>query len=280
MILGNTVLSYIQEVHYMVNWVIFIYLFFVSIPGIVITVPGAVKSMKERILEAAPEGKKIPSMAVITVLGIVQSSILVLIASAAGTYFTPKVGLSAPFFQSLVEGEELWPSLAPQLLPAFSLGIGGALIFIAAYYFIARPRLDAETVSHMESLRMDLGIWGRILYGGIAEEVLTRWGLLSFISWCGMTLSGGIDGTIMWIAIIISGILFGLGHLPSYIGAGCKKTPGFIGFMILFNLYASLIFGWLFWQYGLVAAMIAHMLFHLVWYPFDLRVARKKPFDY
>jgi hypothetical protein len=264
----------------MFNWGIFVCLFLVSIPGIVITVPGAVKSMKERILEAAPEGKKIPSMTVITILGILQSSILVLIASAAGTYFAPRVGLSAPFFQSLVRGDDIWSSLSSQLLPAFSLGIGGALIFVAAYYFIARPRLDDETVLNMESLRMDLGLSGRILYGGIAEEVLTRWGLLSFIAWAGMTLSGRIDGNIVWSAIIISGILFGLGHLPSYLGAGCKKTPGFIGFMILFNLYASLIFGWLFWQYGLVAAMIAHMLFHIVWYPFDLRVARKRPFDY
>jgi hypothetical protein len=41
--------------------------------------------------------------------------------------------------------------------------------------------------------------------------------------------------------------------------------------MISLNLWASLIFGWLFWQYGLLAAMLAHMLFHLVWWPFDLK---------
>ncbi|MBU7032965.1 MAG: CPBP family intramembrane metalloprotease [Theionarchaea archaeon] len=70
-------------------------------------------------------------------------------------------------------------------------------------------------------------------------------------------------------------MIFGLGHVPSYIGAGCRKTPGFFTFMIVFNLYASLIFGWLFWQYGLVAAMIGHMLFHVVWYPFDLKFAGK-----
>jgi hypothetical protein len=45
---------------------------------------------------------------------------------------------------------------------------------------------------------------------------------------------------------------------------------------------ASLIFGWLFWQVGLLAAMVAHVLFHLVWLPFDRRyypcgVSRREP---
>lgn len=259
----------------MFNWLLFVCLFVISVPGILITVPGAINSMKERIREATPEGKKIPSIAVITALGVLQSSVFVLVASAVGTYVTPKIGLSAPFFSALVEGENIVASLRPQIVPAVSLGIGGALIFVAGYYFIARPRLDTNTVARMEGLRMDLGLWGRILYGGIAEEVLTRWGLLSFIAWIGMILFDEIHLGIMWAAIIISGILFGLGHLPSYIGAGCTKTPGFIAFMVLFNLYASLIFGWLFWQYGLLAAMIAHMLFHLVWYPFDIKTVGK-----
>ena len=31
----------------------------------------------------------------------------------------------------------------------------------------------------------------------------------------------------------------------------------------------------LFWQYGLLATMVAHMLYHLVWLPFDLRYYRR-----
>jgi membrane protease YdiL (CAAX protease family) len=72
------------------------------------------------------------------------------------------------------------------------------------------------------------------------------------------------------VVIVVSGVLFGLGHLPSYRLAGCQVTPLFLGLMILLNLWATLICGWLFWQYGLLAAMIAHMLYHLVWLPFDL----------
>ncbi len=72
------------------------------------------------------------------------------------------------------------------------------------------------------------------------------------------------------IVYVVSGILFGLGHAPGYLAAGCRKTPALFATMISLNLWGSLIFGWLFWRYGLLVAMVAHSLFHLVWLPFDL----------
>jgi hypothetical protein len=45
--------------------------------------------------------------------------------------------------------------------------------------------------------------------------------------------------------------------------------------MIVLNLWATLICGWLFWQYGLLAAIIAHMLYHLIWLPFDLHFFKR-----
>jgi hypothetical protein len=255
----------------MANWLVFLCLLVLSLPGIVVTVPSAVKSMESRIKENVRPGKKIPSMKVIIVLGILQSVILVMVADAAGSITTPLIGFSAPFFEALVTGRNIWASLEPQLLPSLVLGIGGGAVFVTLYYLVFRPRLDEETVKAMEKLRMDLGLSGRILYGGIVEEILTRWGLQSVVVWVGYVVTGVVTATTIWISIIIAGVLFGLGHLPSYLGAGCKKTPMFLAFEITLNLWASLIFGWLFWDYGLVSAMIAHALFHLVWYPFDVR---------
>jgi hypothetical protein len=221
--------------------------------------------------QAPPD--KVPPVKVITVVGVVQSFVLVLLAAAVGTVVTPSIGVRAPFLESLVAHKDVWCSLQPQLLPSFISGFGGGIIFVSAYYRIFRPRLDEETVVIMERLRMKLGLSGRLLYGGIVEEILTRWGLLSFFVWVGSILSGTTPAVI-WGSIVGSGVLFGLGHLPSYVGAGCRKTPLFIALTISLNLWASLIFGWLFWKYGLTAAMIAHMLFHVVWYPFDVHCAR------
>lgn len=143
------------------------------------------------------------------------------------------------------------------------------MAFLFLYYGVFRPRLDRGTLRALEGLRNGIGIWGRVLYGGIAEEVLSRWGLMSALAWLFSLPLGEGSYTAMWLAIVVSGILFGLGHAPSYLAAGCRRTPAFVSTMLVLNLWASLIFGWLFWQYGLLAAMVAHALFHLVWWPVD-----------
>lgn len=264
----------------MFEWRLFVCLVLVCIPGIVITVGGALRTMERQIKENLPEGKDLPARAVLMLVSSIQSLVLVSIAAAVGTLLAPRVGLGAPVFEALVAGEPLWPALQPQMARSLLVGVTGALLFVAAYYWFFRPRLDSETVEAMERLRNGIGIWGRVLYGGIAEEVLTRWGLMTLLVWLGSLLVPGSspEGTaapaVVWIAIVVSGILFGLGHLPSYLAAGCLKSPMLVASMLCLNLWGSLIFGWLFWQYGLVAAMVAHMLFHLVWWPFDLHFYR------
>jgi hypothetical protein len=169
----------------------------------------------------------------------------------------------------LVSDAPAWPALKVQLLPAFLLGLVGAIIFVAAYYLIVRPRLDAESLAASERLRQQLGPAARLLYGGIVEEVIARWGLMTLIVWLLFLLASETSDVVMWVGIIVSGVLFGLGHLPGNSAAGARLTRRYISFSILLNLWASIIFGLLFWQVGLAAAMLAHMLLHLVWLPFD-----------
>ena len=69
----------------------------------------------------------------------------------------------------------------------------------------------------------------------------------------------------LWISILISGLVFAAGQVPAYLAAGCKSTRNFIYSLIGLSLYQSLLFGYLFWHYGLIAAIVTHMLFHLEW---------------
>lgn len=86
-----------------------------------------------------------------------------------------------------------------------------------------------------------------------------RWGLLTFLLWGLVTLS--IDQTIsFWIALLLSGILFGLAHLPAYLLEGCKPTPLLIGAAVGGNLWVTIICGFLMYRYGLIAAMVVHIL--------------------
>ena len=253
------------------NWFLFASLVLVCIPGVAIAVRGTTGALERLARNNMRPDQQLPPRPVLMLASGAQTMVLVALAAAVGTLLAPKVGLHAPFFEALAAGSPLWPPIRSQLIPALLVGNLGALLFVAAYYWLFRPRLDTETVLRMEELRNELGIWGRVLYGGIVEEVLIRWGLMTLLVWLGSLLLGDPTSAVVWTAIIVAGILFGLGHAPSYLAAGCKRSPIFFATMISLNLWASLIFGWLFWHYGLLAAMLGHMLFHLVWWPFDRR---------
>jgi membrane protease YdiL (CAAX protease family) len=74
---------------------------------------------------------------------------------------------------------------------------------------------------------------------------------------------------------VVSGFLFAYYH---YVGArqiGLLKERSEIVLVMIDNTWGGLIFGWLFWRYGLVTAMISHALFHLVWYPIERHIHRR-----
>jgi hypothetical protein len=255
----------------MLNWPLFLAVLLACVPGILVTIPSSLRTIIRVAQERMPPDQEIPPRSTVILASSLQSLLLFAISAAIGTALAPRVGLGAPVFEALVAGASLWPALQPMLLPSLVIGVSGALLFVAAYYLYFRRILDMETVQAMEELRNGIGMAGRLLYGGIAEEVLTRWGLMTLFVWLGSLLTGDAGPVVMWVAIVISGVLFGLGHAPGYLAAGCHRSPLFLTTMIGLNLWASLIFGWLYWQYGLEAAMMGHMLFHLVWWPFDVR---------
>ena len=253
----------------MFNWSLFIILVLLAVPGIVVTLPQLIGMLDTLIANQVGPNQKRPSRTTLLIIAIMQYLFLAAGATALGVWLAPKVGLTASFFSALADRVWSWPVLIVQLKPAVLLGSGGALIFVIAYYSFFRPRFDPQTRQASEKMRYDMGLAARLLYGGIYEEILARWGLMTLIAWLGLLLTGSSTGIVMWSAIIIAGIIFGLFHVPNYVATGSRPTPFFIAYMIVMNGWASIVFGYLFWQYGLLAAMVAHMLFHLWWWPFD-----------
>ena len=62
--------------------------------------------------------------------------------------------------------------------------------FLTLYYGVFRRQLDAHTVQVTEALRARLGLAGRLLHGGIFEEILFRWGLMGLLVWLGRSCLG------------------------------------------------------------------------------------------
>ena len=254
----------------MFNGALFALLIAVSIPGIFIASYRQVETLRRTV--ARSKGP-VPTRSTLVVVGIVQNLVLVAVAAGVGTLLVPRVGLSAPVFEAVSSSEPIPSDLSSMILPTMALSALLVIPFLLVYYGFIRPKLGKESVKVVEEIRIQLGLAGRLLYGGIVEEILTRWGLMTLLVWLGTLVVGTPSSPVFWAAIVISGLLFGLGHLPGLQAAGAQRTPLLVASVLGTNLWVSLGFGWLFWQYGLIAAVASHMLFHLAWYPFDRRYA-------
>jgi membrane protease YdiL (CAAX protease family) len=200
----------------------------------------------------------------ISLASLAQSAVLLALAVWAGVALAPKVGLGAPAFEAAVTSRSIASALRPQLLPGLVAGVlGGIGLFAVGGY--ASPAALAEVEQ-----RFALPILGRVLYGGITEEVLLRWGLMTALVWLAWRFLQGRTGTpraaYVWLAIVVSALLFGAGHLPAAAMLIGHLTTELVLFVVGVNTAFGVLFGWLFWRYGLEAAIIAHGIAHLVSY--------------
>ncbi|UHA73835.1 CPBP family intramembrane glutamic endopeptidase [Paenibacillus sp. 481] len=247
----------------MFSWIMISCLVLICVPGIV-TMVAAQKSME-------PELKS--NTGLVFAINLVVIAVIVLLGHLASL----KTGLTDPFFESIAMSGPLHvSSLVEQLRVGLVGGVICSGVFLIVYYGYLRHALDRTTVDVSERLRRSVGLWGRVLSGGVVEEVIFRYGLLNGTVWLGFVFFGEVSAVIVWSCIILSGIIFGLAHFPGNLAEGCKLTPLFIAYGILGNLWVTLICGWLFWQYGLIAAIVVHMLFHLCWYPIEVIVERRE----
>ena len=201
---------------------------------------------------------------VISLASLAQSALLVALAVWSGVALAPKVGLRAPAFEAAVTARSIASALRPQFLPGLVGGVwGGAGLFAIGGY--ASPAALAEVQQ-----RFTLPILARVLYGGVTEELLLRWGLMTALVWLAWRLLQRRRGTpravYIWLAIVVSALLFGAGHLPAAAMLVGELTGDVVLFVVGVNTAFGVLFGYLFWRYGLEAAMIAHGTAHVVSY--------------
>ncbi|WP_035985307.1 CPBP family intramembrane glutamic endopeptidase [Leptolyngbya sp. KIOST-1] len=209
-------------------------------------------------LPSLPEGA--PPATLVRLLMLVQPTILLSIAVLIGVRLAPSVALAAPAAEALVSGRSLPQALRPQILPGVVGGVvsGGLLAAIA---LLARPLLPA---AYGEAAPPPPLV--RFLYGGITEELIIRWGVMTLLVWLGWRFGqrrqGSPQGQWVAIAVGLSALLFAAAHLPYAIALGLPLTSTLVGFLLVQNSLFALVAGWLFWRYGLEAAMIAHLVVH------------------
>lgn len=192
------------------------------------------------------------------VLGLVLQFVLIILGVSIGLVLAPKVGFTSRVVDSVTAGTPLLPRIRSDVKPALTIGcMIGLLIFSVEILTHFGPNWTVE--------QLILAVPQRILWGGIAEELITRWGLLSLVVF-GLWKLGNSDtkppsNRTIWMGILVVAILFGILHLPAIAG-----DPGIadLAIVITVNGIAAIGFWWLFWRHSLEAAMMAHAFAHVV----------------
>jgi membrane protease YdiL (CAAX protease family) len=208
------------------------------------------------VLAKVLSGHKAPlPVGVLLLLQDVQALVLLVApAVALGVWAAPRVGLDAPLLRARLAGERVGKRLL-QLLPlavlAGTVGAASTLVLSLAM----KSRLPAG-VGDFPPLPPWVSATSA-LYGGIVEELLTRWGLLSFFALAFARL--GLSPTRgFWAANVASALGFGLLHLPGARALHMPLTPLVVGYLVVGNSLVGLLCGWLFRRRGLESAMLAH----------------------
>jgi hypothetical protein len=226
-----------------------------AMAGVVVLASAVVPQMLARSHQQVPLSVAVAAL-------IVQSGVLILLAVWAGVVFSSPLGLGAPVIEAALSRSDPWLPLKRQLLPA---AIGG--IATGAILLVAQRASPAELLAVGQTMTIPLS--AKVLYGGVVEEVLLRWGLMTTLIWlpwrfvqkkAGPPRTSYVSG-----AILFAAVSFGAGHLPAAAALlGGKLTMPVVVLIMIGNGVPGVMFGYLYWRYGIEAAMLAHALGHVI----------------
>ncbi|MCR9192950.1 MAG: CPBP family intramembrane metalloprotease [Gammaproteobacteria bacterium] len=200
----------------------------------------------------------------IYLIQVVQSGVILGVFVWIGVTLAHKVNLKSPCIEALVSKESCWRKLLPQLGPAC---IGGVIvgILLVGMNYLTPHELSITTNEGINPL---LKVLAEVFYGGITEEILLRWGVMTLLLWLLWRFIQRDQSTpsqkLVWIAIITSSLLFAFAHLPAAHVLAGHLTLNIFAYVVVGNSLAGMMFGFLYQRFGLESAMIAHALAHLV----------------
>ena len=215
-----------------------------------------------------PPGTEVPKFTpLLKVLSLIQPSVLMGLAVLLGVNLASKVNLSAPVAEAIATRLPIAPRLRPQIVPGVIGGvIGGTFIVVCGA--MLRPLVAPEISQRIEALAKLLPLVTRLLYGGIIEELLLRWGFMTLLVWLGWRFLQKRVGTptpgVLVGSILLSSLVFAAGHLPVALLLLPEATVVIVIFVLTANSAFGLICGYLYWKKGLESAIIAHMVGHVV----------------
>jgi membrane protease YdiL (CAAX protease family) len=183
----------------------------------------------------------------------------------SGLILTVHLGSSgAPLIEGTLKGVNSLNLRYTVIMPVLAGLFLGAAISPLALYQPREQRVEFYNIA----------IWKRLVaglfHGGIVEEIVFRWFLLTLFVWLlsflpGLTASV-VPNETFWIANSVTALLFGFAHLPGSAATAPLTKISFL-LVIALNILVGLTYGYFFWVSGIEAAMLAHMSTHVALQP-------------
>lgn len=212
------------------------------------------QSMQQLLLE------QVGSVEVLAMITAVQSAMYAVVCTIVGYIFAEKTGLLKPLRYEKMK-------LAKTIL----IAIGCGFIFSLDYWVFGSviPQVAQSYESGLLVRSIDNWI-GSIFYGGIVEELMLRFFLMSIVTWiiwkvfCRKYRKEEIPMAVYVSANLICVILFAAGHLPATLAMFGELPVLVLVRCLLLNGGFGFVFGEIYRRFGIQYAFVGHAGTHIV----------------
>jgi membrane protease YdiL (CAAX protease family) len=199
--------------------------------------------------------------------------LLAVLVIRASQFLNARTGLGLPFIEGWLEGRPAWHRLPRAVGLSCSVAILASFAIVGAVpLIIAVDRGVSGVPGRLAELAASYPGWWRGLLAsvdaGISEELFYRYFLLSLVVWLlgRIRKGGGLSrGASIWIAVLVTGLLFGWAHIDDVISTDRYSAFNLVAIVVL-NGGIGMALGWIYWRYGLESAMFTHFLTDALYY--------------
>lgn len=248
-----------------VNWFLFLILLVTGFIGRISVIPLSLELQKS-FDSAPPEFSGSSSRRSSFWQTLLKQNILMLpllfLSVYMGLVLVKEIGVDISLLEAIVSGKKA--PLAPLFFGAglgILCGVFALLVMITTRGFYRGQSFSFFAVSLRK--RFIAGIF----HGGFTEELIFRLFLMSLFAWLfsAPDISAGkaISSHALWLANILAAVLFAAAHLPTTIVLSYGSKPAIYATFVI-NWLVGLMFGYVFWQWGFEATVLAHMFMHVV----------------
>ena len=182
-------------------------------------------------------------------------------SAAVGVWLGKKVGLGSEL-RELVSGTPgCWKQVRLALVPGTLVGLTLGVIQLISQNVMPKDVL-IPALNNPNTFEWLL----RCLSAALTEEIAFRFGLMSLFAWIIWSIlkRPALHAPSLWIGNLLSALMFAAAHFPQL-----ELQRYGLSLLIVFVVTSSsvgMIMGWLYMRYGLVSAIVAHLVTDLMIY--------------